>query len=224
MNVTTTGTTITVPPTLGRVPRYKRSFDLVGSVLLLLLLGPLGAVVAIVVKLSSRGPILFRQERVGLNGRHFVMYKFRTMYHGADQTVHRTYFQQYRQGLEAPDQEGQIFKLRRDPRITRPGRIMRLLALDEIPQILNVIKGDMSLVGPRPPIPYEVDLYSQHDRARLSAKPGLTGLWQIKGRDTVDFDTMIALDLDYIKRQSLRMDLGIVLATVPTLIRSCVKH
>lgn len=203
---------------------YKRPFDLVFGVLLLVLLLPFATLVAFLVKATSRGSVLFRQERVGLNGQNFVMYKFRTMYHGVDSALHREYFKQYQQGIVAPNQVGTTYKLKRDPRITRLGGILRCLALDEIPQLFNVIKGDMSLVGPRPAIPYEVELYGQRDLLRLSVKPGITGLWQIKGRDVVDFATMIDLDLEYIARQSIARDLTIVLATVPALLLASVKH
>lgn len=224
MSATTASTTVTVSSSPGQCPRYQRPFDVIGALMLLLVLGLPAAIVALVVRLASPGPVLFRQERVGLNGRRFVMYKFRTMYHGADQEVHRAYFEQYRKGLAAPEEHDGVFKLRRDPRITPFGSLLRRLGLDEIPQLLNVIKGDMSLVGPRPPIPYEVELYSEHDRTRLTVKPGVTGLWQVRGRDGVDFDTMVALDLEYIRRQSLRLDLAIVLATFPALVLSSLKR
>jgi lipopolysaccharide/colanic/teichoic acid biosynthesis glycosyltransferase len=189
-----------------------------------IVLAPIAAVVAVLIKSTSAGPVLFRQERVGLHGSRFVMYKFRTMYHGADEAVHQTYFEKYRRGVAAPDQDGKRYKLQRDPRITPLGGMLRRLALDEIPQLINVLQGDMSLVGPRPAIPYEVDLYSQNDLMRLHAKPGMTGLWQVRGRDTVDFATMVALDLDYIRRRSLPLDLWIMLATIPALIWGYVKH
>ncbi|HEX8918072.1 MAG TPA: sugar transferase [Chloroflexota bacterium] len=207
-----------LPSSETRVPRYKRPFDLVLGTILLLVATPIAAIAAVFIKLTSPGPVFFLQERVGLSGRPFVMYKFRTMHHGADQNVHREYFRQYQQGITAPGQDKPIFKLQRDPRITRIGSILRSLALDEIPQLWNVVKGDMSLVGPRPPLMYEVQDYNQRDLARLSVKPGITGLWQIKGRDVVDFATMIDLDLDYINRQSLALDSAIVLATVPALV------
>jgi len=200
--------------------RYKRPFDLVLGGVLLILASPVAAAVALLVKLTSSGPVFFRQERVGQDGRPFTMYKFRTMYHGADTNVHRTYIQQYRQGKVAPGQDGQLFKLRRDPRITAVGGVLRRLALDEIPQLFNVVKGDMSLVGPRPALDYEVADYGERELQRLAVKPGATGLWQIKGRDVVDFATMIDLDLEYIRREGLALDLWIVVATVPALVWS----
>ncbi|MBV9279806.1 MAG: sugar transferase [Chloroflexi bacterium] len=200
------------------MPTYKRPFDLVAGALLLLLLAPVAVVVALLVKVTSSGPVLFRQERIGRGGRPFVMYKFRSMYHGADPAPHQAYFEQYRRGMAAPEQGGAVYKLRRDSRITPLGGVLRRLALDEIPQLLNVLKGDMSLVGPRPPLQYEVEQYAERDRLRLAVKPGVTGLWQVKGRDVVDFATMIDLDLEYIRRQALFLDLGIVLVTVPALV------
>lgn len=197
---------------------YKRLFDLAIGFLLLILFAPVGIVVALLVRLTSPGPILFRQERIGKDGQPFTVYKFRTMRHGADASIHEQYFIQYIQGVTAPGEDGASYKMHHDPRITPFGSILRRLALDEIPQIINVIKGDMSLVGPRPPLGYEVDHYSPRDLQRLTVKPGMTGLWQIKGRDTVDFATMVDLDLEYIHRQSLWLDLTIVIATVPVLV------
>jgi lipopolysaccharide/colanic/teichoic acid biosynthesis glycosyltransferase len=205
-------------------PRYKRPLDLIAGTVLLILAAPVAAVVAVVIKVSSRGPVLFLQERIGQDNRPFVMYKFRTMQHGTDTSLHRAYFAQYRQGIAAPGQSGKIFKLQRDPRIIPLGGLLRRLALDEIPQLFNVIKGDMSLVGPRPALAYEVADYSERDRLRLLAKPGITGLWQIKGRDVVDFDTMIDRDLEYISRQALALDLAILVATVPALIWAYVSR
>lgn len=218
------GMEVSLPSATRSSPTYQRPLDLVGATFAALVLAPVAAVVAVLVKVSSPGPLFFQQMRVGLNGRTFVMYKFRSMYHGADQTVHQNYFEDYRQGKPAPDQKGDVYKLQRDARITPVGGVLRSLALDEIPQLINVIKGDMSLVGPRPPIPYELELYGQKEFARLTTKPGMTGLWQVKGRDNVDFDTMVSLDLEYIRRQSLRFDLGILLATIPTLISGYLKH
>jgi len=202
---------------------FKRLFDVFLGCLLLALFAPLAIAITLLVKLTSSGSVLFRQERIGQHGRPFVMYKFRTMVHGVDSSVHESYFQQYVKGMPAPGQDGRVYKMRRDSRITPVGGVLRRLALDEIPQLINVVKGEMSLVGPRPPLGYEVQLYSQRDLQRLSVKPGMTGLWQIKGRDAVNFSTMVELDLEYIRRQSLLLDLAIVVATVPALIWSCAK-
>jgi len=201
-------------------PRYKRPFDLVCGIILLALSAPIFAVVGVLVKLTSRGPIAFRQERLGKNGRPFILYKFRTMYHGASHSPHEEYFKQYLKGSPAAVEAGAVYKLRRDPRITPVGGILRRLAIDELPQLLNVVKGDMSLVGPRPPLAYEVACYSHRHMLRLQVKPGATGLWQIRGRDIVDFETMIDMDLTYIANRSLWSDIGILLATVPTLARN----
>jgi lipopolysaccharide/colanic/teichoic acid biosynthesis glycosyltransferase len=212
--------------TIGRTPSpvYKRPFDVLVATLLLVLTTPLAAMVALIVKVTSPGPILFRQERLGQNGCPFTLYKFRTMYHGASAELHREYFTLYRQGVRAPGQPRPLYKLRRDPRITPLGGILRRLALDELPQLYNVLRGDMSVVGPRPPLRYEVEHYTQRDLLRLSVKPGLTGLWQVRGRDVVDFDTMIMLDLEYVQRQSLALDLWVLVATIPALVWSYVRH
>jgi len=202
---------------------YQRPLDLLGGGILFVLFLPFGAVIAALIKFVSPGPILFRQERVGKDGQTFTVYKFRTMRVDADQRVHQEYFERYRQGIVAPDQDGDIYKLRRDPRLIRGAGSLRRLGLDELPQIINVLKGDMSLVGPRPPLPYEVDLYDERDYLRLTVKPGMTGLWQIRGRDVVTYRTMIDLDLEYVERQSLRLDLAILLLTVPTLVWSSIK-
>jgi lipopolysaccharide/colanic/teichoic acid biosynthesis glycosyltransferase len=199
-------------------PVYKRPFDVLVASMLLVLTAPVATMVALIVKVTSPGPILFRQERLGQNGRPFTLYKFRTMYHGASAELHREYFTLYRQGVRAPGQPRPLYKLRRDPRITRLGGVLRRLALDELPQLYNVLRGDMSVVGPRPPLRYEVEHYTQRDLLRLSVKPGITGLWQVRGRDVVDFNTMITLDLEYIQRQSLALDLWVLLATMPALV------
>ena len=207
-----------------QAPIYKRPFDVLVASLLLVLTAPVAAVVALIVKVTSPGPILFRQERLGQYGCPFTLYKFRTMYHGAGVELHREYFRLYRQGIRAPGQPRPLYKLRRDPRITPLGSILRRLALDELPQLYNVLRGDMSVVGPRPPLRYEVEHYTQRDLLRLSVKPGITGLWQVRGRDMVDFDTMITLDLEYIQRQSLALDLWILLVTLPALLWAYIRH
>ncbi len=189
----------------------KRALDITSATLLLVLLIPLMITVALLVRLSSPGPILFRQERVGRDGKRFWFYKFRTMYSGADESPHRTYYQQLVKGTAQP--MSGVFKLEDDPRITRIGRILRRYSLDEFPQLLNVLRGDMSLVGPRPPIPYEADLYGSREFYRLSVKPGLTGLWQVSGRCTLNFQEMIELDLTYVNEWSLLSDLAILLRT-----------
>jgi exopolysaccharide biosynthesis polyprenyl glycosylphosphotransferase len=189
----------------------KRVQDITASTLGMVLLAPLVPLIAIAVKLSSRGPVLYSQERCGLNGRRFTLHKFRTMYEGADTRLGEV--------AHLNEVEGPAFKARHDPRTTPVGRILRRLSLDELPQLVNVIKGDMSLVGPRPPLPEEVERYERWQRRRLSMKPGLTGLWQVSGRAGLDdFNRWIALDLAYIDRWSLWLDLKILLKTFPAVL------
>ena len=174
----------------------KRCFDLVGSLILLVCLSPVFLITAIWVKLDSPGPLIYRQVRVGLNGRHFYFYKFRSMYVDADKR---------RKELEEENESGDgvIFKMKRDPRITLCGRFIRKYSIDELPQIFNVLLGDMSLVGPRPPLPQEVDLYTLDDRKRLQILPGITCIWQISGRSDIPFHQQVMLDKEYIKIQSI---------------------
>jgi lipopolysaccharide/colanic/teichoic acid biosynthesis glycosyltransferase len=189
----------------------KRTLDVVLPLALLLSLAPVLAAVALVVWLGSPGPILYRQERTGKDGRRFRLYKFRTMLANSDPAIHEAYYGRLVTG-QAEAFDG-TFKLARDPRITRAGRVLRRFSLDELPQLWNVLKGDMSLVGPRPPIPYEVQLYGARERRRLSVVPGLTGLWQVSGRNSLGFQDMIDLDLEYIERWSIWLDLAIILRT-----------
>jgi lipopolysaccharide/colanic/teichoic acid biosynthesis glycosyltransferase len=195
----------------------KRGLDVAGSLVLLVALGPLLFLLGALVKLTSRGPVFFGQERVGQRMKPFTVLKFRTMYVNADPKLHRDYVTDFikkssSQGLTAD--ENRIFKLTNDPRVTFAGRILRKTSLDELPQLWNVLRGDMSLVGPRPPIPYEVEQYKPwHCRRVLEAKPGITGLWQVTGRGRTTFDDMVRLDLRYARTRSLRTDLKILLAT-----------
>ncbi|MGD8375002.1 MAG: sugar transferase [Acidobacteriota bacterium] len=188
----------------------KRLFDLtVGLLLFAVLLIP-GLLIALAIKLDSRGPVLFAQVRSGLHGRRFRMYKFRSMVQDAEAR---------RAELEARNEmDGPVFKMRRDPRVTRVGRLLRRTSLDELPQILNIILGDMSLVGPRPPIPAEVNRYRRWQRRRLSMKPGVTCLWQVSGRNQVDFEEWMRLDLRYIDSWSLWLDLKILMRTIPAVL------
>jgi len=184
----------------------KRAFDIAIAAILLLALLPLFALIALLIKLDSRGPVLFRQMRSGKDGKPFVFLKFRGMVADAEQR---------RAELEAlNEKDGPIFKMRRDPRVTRVGRVLRRTSLDELPQLWNVLRGDMSLVGPRPPLPEEVARYAPWQRGRLAVRPGLTGLWQVSGRSLLGFEQMVALDLEYIARWSLALDLGIMLRTI----------
>jgi exopolysaccharide biosynthesis polyprenyl glycosylphosphotransferase len=200
----------------------KRAFDLTVASLALVMLAPLWIVVALLIKLDSTGPVLYRQERVGMDGRIFLFLKFRTMLTDADDREHREYQRRYIEGspdTNLGDSQRPVYKLHDDPRVTRTGRWLRRTSLDELPQLLNVLRGDMSVVGPRPPIPYEVEAYALWHRKRLDMKPGMTGLWQVSGRNRLSFDEMVRLDLFYIENWSLWLDLKIVLRTLPVLLR-----
>ncbi len=188
----------------------KRAFDVAASALALAVLSPLLMLVALAVRLDSPGPVLFRQRRVGLNGRQFTLYKFRSMRVGAEAERARL--------AALNEMDGPVFKLREDPRVTRVGRPLRRTSLDELPQLWNVLRGEMSLVGPRPPLPDEVCRYERWQRRRLSVKPGLTCTWQVSGRSEVDFRRWMELDLAYIDGWSLWADILIVLRTIPAVI------
>jgi lipopolysaccharide/colanic/teichoic acid biosynthesis glycosyltransferase len=200
---------------LGRA--LKRNMDIVGSVLLLMVLSPVFFVIAAAIKLTSRGPVLFRQQRIGEHGTAFTFLKFRSMYVNNDASQHKEYVRKLIAGEAAKqtNAEGEgIFKLANDPRITPVGNFLRRTSLDELPQFLNVLRGDMSLVGPRPPVPYEVEAYATwHRRRLLEAKPGITGLWQVQGRSRVGFDEMVRLDLRYARNCSPWLDLKILVQT-----------
>jgi exopolysaccharide biosynthesis polyprenyl glycosylphosphotransferase len=189
---------------------FKRVADLAVSVLALLLLSPVFLVLAIAIKLDSPGPVVFCQTRVGLGRRHFVCFKFRTMRVDAEQQLAAL--------LAHNEATGPIFKMRDDPRRTRVGRFLRRTSLDELPQIWNVVRGEMSLIGPRPPIPAEVEEYEPWHLQRLQVPPGITGLWQVSGRSDLTFDEMVLLDVYYIENWSPLMDLRIVLKTIPTVL------
>lgn len=194
----------------------KRTFDFATSALAILLLFPLWLLLAILIKLDSRGPIFYTQERVGMDGRLFLLYKFRTMIADADPELHREYQRAFIAGraeANLGDAQKPTYKLFADPRITRVGKFLRRTSLDEVPQLINVLMGDMSIVGPRPPIPYEVEAYELWHRKRLDMKPGLTGLWQVSGRNRLPFEEMVRLDLFYIENWSLLLDLKIILRT-----------
>jgi exopolysaccharide biosynthesis polyprenyl glycosylphosphotransferase len=201
----------------------KRASDLIIAALALIVLLPLWALIALLVKLDSKGPVFYRQERVGMDGRVFLFIKFRSMHMDADDAIHREYQEKLIAGrteeINLGDAEKPVFKLANDPRITRVGKILRRLSLDELPQLLNVLRGDMSVVGPRPPIPYEVENYELWHRKRLDMKPGITGLWQVSGRNRLSFDEMVRLDLFYIENWSLWLDVKIILKTLPVMLR-----
>jgi lipopolysaccharide/colanic/teichoic acid biosynthesis glycosyltransferase len=196
----------------------KRLMDILGSSLALAFFSPLFLVIAAAVRLTSSGPVFFRQRRVGQHGNTFVFLKFRSMYTNNDAKVHKQYVQQLIAGKadkHPANGNGQgVYKLTKDSRITRVGAFLRKTSLDELPQFLNVLKGEMSLVGPRPPIPYEVEAYDiWHRRRLLEAKPGITGLWQVSGRSRIKFDDMVRLDLQYARNWSPWMDIKILLRT-----------
>jgi exopolysaccharide biosynthesis polyprenyl glycosylphosphotransferase len=184
----------------------KRFSDIVVSAVALVLLAPLLGLVALLIKLSSPGPVIFRQARCGLNGRRFIMYKFRSMVVNADQLKPK---------LEHLSEREVAFKLAHDPRVTSIGRWIRKFSIDEFPQLYNVLRGDMSIVGPRPPLPGEVDRYERWQRRRLRMRPGLTCLWAVCGRDRIDFNTWMRLDISYIENWSLKLDWSIILRSIP---------
>ncbi len=201
----------------------KRLSDIVISAVALIVLSPLFILIFLLIKLDSRGSVLFRQERVGMDGRIFLCYKFRTMQANADERIHR---EAYRKNIEgnreanAGNDKNPVFgKVKNDPRITGVGKFLRRTSLDELPQFLNVLKGDMSVVGARPPIPYEVEEYDVRHRKRLDMKPGITGLWQVSGRNRLAFEEMVRIDLFYIENWSLWLDLKIILLTLPAVLR-----
>jgi exopolysaccharide biosynthesis polyprenyl glycosylphosphotransferase len=188
----------------------KRAIDVLGSVVGLILFLPFLPIVALAIKLTSPGPVLYRSIRLGRGGRPFVFYKFRSMVDGAHES--RNFIQHLNEA------EGPVFKIANDPRVTRVGRFMRRTSIDELPQLLNVLRGDMSLVGPRPPIPEEVEKYEPWQKRRLDVKPGITCLWQISGRSKLGFNEWMRLDIQYIQHQSFLLDQKILLRTLPAVI------
>ncbi|RMD86315.1 MAG: sugar transferase [Candidatus Dadabacteria bacterium] len=189
----------------------KRLIDFVGSALLLIVLSPLFLAIAIGIRIMSPGPIIFKQKRVGLNGRLFWMYKFRSMKVGAEEEL--------KELIEKNEMDGPVFKMKDDPRVTPFGKFLRRFSLDELPQLYNVLKGDMSLVGPRPPVPSEVGHYVRRYKRRLSMRPGLTCIWQVSGRNEIkDFDSWVRLDMEYIDNWSLALDFRILLRTIPAVL------
>jgi lipopolysaccharide/colanic/teichoic acid biosynthesis glycosyltransferase len=203
----------------------KRALDILGSSVLLIALAPVFAVVSALVKITSRGPVMFPQERIGTGGQPFTMMKFRTMHVNADPKIHQQYVENFIQSSGASGSSDKVFKIVDDPRITSIGHFLRRSSLDELPQFWNVLKGEMSLVGPRPPLPYEVARYKNwHRRRVLEAKPGITGLWQVTGRSRTTFDDMVRLDLRYAKRYSVWTDLKILMATPKAVISGKGAH
>lgn len=188
----------------------KRLFDIASSAVALWLLLPVMGLIALAIKLTSRGPVLFRQQRVGINGKHFHMLKFRSMVVDAERLQ--------AQLAQKNEQSGPVFKIRNDPRITRVGRFIRKYSLDELPQLINVLRGDMSVVGPRPPVPSEVAKYEVWQRRRLCMRPGLTCIWQVSGRNQISFEQWMYLDMQYIDHWSFALDVNLILRTLPVVV------
>lgn len=190
----------------------KRLFGIVASTLALIIISPVLLIIALCIKIDDpHGPVFYMQERVGKDGKQFKIFKFRSMVSNADELLEE---------LRAKNEiNGAMFKMKNDPRITKVGRVIRKYSLDELPQLVNVIKGDMSIVGPRPPLPSEVAEYTDYDKQRLMVTPGATGLWQVGGRNDVDFATMVQLDLTYIQHRSVWLDLKIMMKTVLIMIK-----
>ncbi|RYL95753.1 sugar transferase [Sporolactobacillus sp. THM7-4] len=191
----------------------KRTMDLFGALTGLIVLLPIFLVIALLIKWTDPvGPVIFKQVRIGRNGKPFRIYKFRSMVHNAEDLLGNL--------LNQNETNGPMFKMKNDPRVTRIGRFLRRTSLDEFPQLVNVLKGEMSLVGPRPPLPREVNAYTERDKQRLLVKPGCTGLWQVEGRSNIGFETMVQLDLEYIHHRNILLDLKIILKTIPLLFHS----
>ena len=197
----------------------KSAFDRVSAGFGLDILAPVVAIIAVAIRLDSPGPVIFRQRRVGKDGKEFVLYKFRSMHAKSDDALHRAAFQRFFAAQSREEAGVSSFKVANDPRVTRVGRFLRSTSLDELPQLVNVVKGEMSLVGPRPPIPYEAAMYQERHRARLTVRPGLTGLWQVSGRCEVTFEEMVKMDLEYIADRSFFLDLKILLLTFGAVLR-----
>lgn len=201
-----------------RAYRLKRVIDLVVASLGLLVAAPFAAVIALLIRISSPGPVLFKQPRVGKDGKEFTFYKFRSMRVGNDDSQHREYIKLFIEGKEEELKKLQggkkLYKMTGDDRVTLIGKFLRRTSMDELPQLLNVIKGEMSMVGPRPHLAYEVELYKDWHRRRLQGLPGITGWWQIHGRSRVPFDKAVEMDIWYLERQSLILDIRIMCRTI----------
>ena len=202
----------------GGYKRAKLCLDLAFTLLVLIPLCLITIIIALLIRLDSTGPIFYRQKRIGQGGKEFCMYKFRSMYVNNDDALHREAIAKYMQGQQLSNgKQDCTFKRIDDPRITRVGRILRKTSLDELPQFFNVLRGEMSLVGPRPSLPYEFEMYGEHDKLRLCGKPGLTGTWQVYGRSRVTFQQMVEMDVAYLRQQSLLADLKLIVLTVPVM-------
>jgi lipopolysaccharide/colanic/teichoic acid biosynthesis glycosyltransferase len=201
--------------------RVKRIIDLVFTLLILIPLFIVIAIFAALIRIDSKGPIFFRQKRIGMNGVAFDIFKLRSMYVDSDESVHRESIKHYINGaaLNGKENLDNLYKLVDDLRVTRVGRFIRKYSIDELPQFINVLRGEMSLVGPRPPLPYEVEEYSPRDMIRLSGKPGLTGTWQVYGRSRVPFKEMVEMDIEYLKEQSILQDFKLIVLTLPVMLQ-----
>jgi lipopolysaccharide/colanic/teichoic acid biosynthesis glycosyltransferase len=217
-----------VPPPAKKVAfAFKRMVDIIGSLCALILFAPVFLLVAALIKLNSTGSVFFKQERVGLYGKKFMFLKFRSMYANNDPSIHKEFVRNLIQGNKTDHiqsvgaQQNKSFKIKEDPRVTSIGRFLRKTSIDELPQFFNVLMGDMSLVGPRPPIPYECEDYDIWHRSRvLDMKPGITGLWQVDGRSATSFDDMVRMDIKYIREWSLLLDMKIIIKT-PLVVLTC---
>jgi len=207
----------------GGQARLKRAVDIVCASVMLLVGAPLMVIIALLVKRSGPGPVLFVQQRLGRDGRPFDFYKFRSMQHNSDDAIHRQFAAMFingdDDGCSGTNDGDPVFKMKQDPRVTAIGAWLRKTSLDELPQLFNILKGEMSLVGPRPPISYEIENYQPWHMERLKAVPGLTGLWQVSGRSSVSFDDMVRMDIRYINDWSIWKDLFILLKTVPVVLK-----
>ena len=237
------------PPTIALRRFYrdylKRAIDILATLVIVALLWPVLILIATIIKLDSPGPALFVQKRIGKNGRPFKIYKFRTMSHSLDDSAHRKFMQAFVRGDRAKlsafvhrqrraftrhslssgrQTSGTVYKPFTESQVTRIGRILRKTSLDELPQLLNILKGDMSIIGPRPNVPWEVEAYKTWHRDRLNVLPGITGLAQVRGRSAIDFDTIARHDIEYVRRLSLRLDLHIAIKTVSSVISGNGAH
>ncbi len=200
----------------------KRTTDIVASLGVLVLGFPFLLAIALLIKLTSKGPVFYKQERVGEDGEVFALFKFRTMRIDCDDSLHREFTRNFIQGrLPEPSLDAgknEVYKLTDDPRITAVGGFLRKTSLDELPQFINILRGEMTIVGPRPPLPYEYECYDEWHKLRLKVRPGLTGLWQVSGRSTVPFHEMVMMDIYYIENWSMLLDLKIMFKTVPVML------
>jgi lipopolysaccharide/colanic/teichoic acid biosynthesis glycosyltransferase len=198
----------------------KRVFDIAAAAILLLLALPIFLVITLMVRVTSPGPALFRQMLLGRREGTFTMLKFRTMYVGCSDQLHQEYVRNLLTGppTDGESDSGELYKLADDPRVTRLGSFLRSTSLDELPQLINVLRGDMSLIGPRPVLPFEAEIFQGEQRLRFAVRPGLTGLWQVSGRSRISFVDQLAIDARYVREQGFWLDLKILLLTVPTLL------